>query len=1226
MCPNCLLNFGAGAGSEPPGEPTIHEPTIELEAPETPHGPAHEQTGTRIGRYKLLEPIGEGGFGTVWMAEQEEPVRRRVALKIIKLGMDTKEVVARFEAERQALAMMDHPNIARVFDGGATENGRPYFVMELVRGVRITDYCDANRLNTEQRLKLFMDVCEAVQHAHQKGIIHRDLKPSNVLVTVRDDKPVPKVIDFGIAKATGARLTEKTFFTGFNQIIGTPVYMSPEQAGLGSLDIDTRSDIYALGVILYELLTGRTPFANEELMKAALDEILRTIREKDPPKPSTRLSTLTQEDLLSVAKQRGSEPARLNRSVRGDLDWIVMKCLEKDRARRYESANGLAQDLERFLHRQPVSAAAPGLVYELTRFAQRNRVAIATAAAFAIVLVAGTVISTWEALEANRQRTRAEIQRNRSDALLLKMKIGRAQDWFAATNAPNGIAQLAQVLRTSPTNRVVAERLVNELSPFALRLPALDSMRHTGRVIMAHYSHDGKKIASASLDKTARIWDAATGVMIGGPLVHPKGVIGASFSMDDTKLLTQAEDRKARLWTVESGQLLLTVPNVPVGLVSDGDWDAPYLVTTSGATVTVRDLSPDFPVIATVRTGATVTRAKLSRDGKKLVTVEKETRVRLWEIPSGQALGEVVDSSTSPKPITCVSFSPDGQRLLTGSEDRTARIWNASNAAAIGKPFRHANLVAMARWSPDGTRIVTSGWGNSGQVWNLQTGEPIGQRTWHNSVVNFTQFSAQGDRFVTASFDKTARVWDANTGVPATDPLAHDTPVGYAEFSPDGQWLLTVSVDELVRVWSTHQGIITAAPLRHEREVSDARFSPDGKKILTASADGTARIWDADTAEPLIAPIVHGGNVLADAFSPDGTRIAIAGSSRTAGIYDVRTGQLTAPLLEHQGAIRSVDFSPDGKHLATASADKTAAIWNASTGEKIGTLVHPDDVRRVFYSPDGRMLLTVGWRTFAHLWNVATGKLIGEPLKHGAPNTEAFFSSDGEFVISTASENLVRLWSARTGKPIRSFDLERAGLMAVFSPDTKYIAAAADDRVLHIWNRETGQPANDGIRLIDARMHYTEFDPSGRRILVVATNRFRIFDVQSGLAVSETFEHQGIINRARFSPDGRRVVTSSSDGTARIWEVPPATSPVPDWLPELAEMLARQRFDEDGKMEVVPSAELARLKRRMLTSAADDYYGRWARWFFAANSERTISPFSPIRVSNFLPPGSNGTP
>jgi len=360
-----------------------------------------EHVGSRIGRYKLLEQIGEGGFGVVWMAEQIEPVQRKVALKIIKAGMDTKEVIARFEAERQALALMDHPGIANILDAGATDAGRPYFVMELVNGIPITDYCDRKKLQTAERLQLFTKVCHAVQHAHQKGIIHRDLKPTNVLVTLHDGEPVPKVIDFGVVKALGQKLTEKTLFTGFQQMIGTPAYMSPEQAELSGLDVDTRSDIYSLGVLLYELLTGTTPFDKETLAKAAFDEMRRMIRETEPPKPSTRLRTLGEKS-AEVAWHRRTEPAALSRLVRGDLDWIVMKCLEKDRRRRYETPDALVGDLARHLRNQPVVAHPPGAAYLLFKFMRRHKAALATAGALVALLAAGVVVSTWQAVRATR--------------------------------------------------------------------------------------------------------------------------------------------------------------------------------------------------------------------------------------------------------------------------------------------------------------------------------------------------------------------------------------------------------------------------------------------------------------------------------------------------------------------------------------------------------------------------------------------------------------------------------------------------------------------------------------------------------------------------------------------------------------------------------------------------------------------------------------------------------
>jgi serine/threonine protein kinase len=334
--------------------------------------PIGEKPGTVIGRYKLLEQIGEGGFGVVFMAEQERPLRRRVAVKVIKPGMDTRQVIARFEAERQALALMDHPNIARVLDAGATDSGRPYFVMELVRGIPVTDFCDQNRFTVEDRLKLFVSICSAVQHAHQKGIIHRDIKPSNVLVTLHDGIPAAKVIDFGVAKATGQRLTDKTLFTAFAQIVGTPLYMSPEQAEMSGLDVDTRSDIYSLGVLLYELLTGTTPFDKVRMKGAGYDEFRRIIREEEPPKPSARISTLGPAATL-VTTHRKSDLRKLRQSIRGELDWIVMKCLDKDRNRRYDSAGNLARDVERYLQNEPVQACPPSNVYRFRKFVRRNK-------------------------------------------------------------------------------------------------------------------------------------------------------------------------------------------------------------------------------------------------------------------------------------------------------------------------------------------------------------------------------------------------------------------------------------------------------------------------------------------------------------------------------------------------------------------------------------------------------------------------------------------------------------------------------------------------------------------------------------------------------------------------------------------------------------------------------------------------------------------------------------
>ena len=429
-----------------------------------PAGPT-EKPGDKIGPYKLLQQIGEGGCGVVYVAEQEEPIRRRVALKVIKLGMDTRQVVARFEAERQALALMDHPNIAKVLDAGATETGRPYFVMELVRGIKITDYCDQHNLSTEQRLDLFVQTCHAIQHAHQKGVIHRDIKPSNILVMLADDVPMPKVIDFGIAKAIGERLTDKTIYTRFEQFLGTPAYTSPEQAGLSGLDVDTRSDIYSLGVLLYELLTGQTPFEPKALAQAGLEEIIRSIREDEPPKPSTRLLRLEAEAQTTTAQRRATEPPKLIRSLRGDLDWIVMKCLEKNRTRRYATANELARDIECHLRQEPVSAAAPTLLYRAAKFVRRHRQVLATAEVLILLAALGTIFSVWQVRRAAEAEKERAFQRNVQWALETALpEIEHLLDKQDYTDAFKLVEQARPFVAEKPRFRVLSARAVGAIS------------------------------------------------------------------------------------------------------------------------------------------------------------------------------------------------------------------------------------------------------------------------------------------------------------------------------------------------------------------------------------------------------------------------------------------------------------------------------------------------------------------------------------------------------------------------------------------------------------------------------------------------------------------------------------------------------------------------------------------------------------------------------------------
>jgi serine/threonine protein kinase len=569
------------------------------ELPRTPAatviGDAAVRVGIVIGSYKLIEQIGEGGFGLVFVAEQQKPVRRRVALKVIKPGMDTHEVITRFEAERQALALMDHPNIARVLDAGTTDSGRPYFVMELVHGIPITEYCDRNRLTPGERLELFVLVCRAIQHAHQKGIIHRDIKPSNVLVTLHDGIPVVKVIDFGVAKALHQPLTDKTIYTRFAQIVGTPLYMSPEQAEMSGLDIDTRSDIYSLGVLLYELLTGTTPFDRKRLSQAAYDELIRIIRDEEPPRPSTRLSHST-ETLSVVAAQRRTEAARLSRMFRGDLDWITMKALEKDRTRRYETANGLARDVERYLNDEPVEAGPPGAGYRLRKFARKNRTALRIVGAFLLLLVLGAIASTWQAIRATVAEHNANTQRdiarkNELEASQAREETRTERDKVADANQKlqRTLGDLRHTLYVSDLNRAFTfwrdgnidrvEEILERHSPRGsvedIRgvewhyLRRMSDQFQKGRVFDAKsqiaalaISPDGKCLATANGDGTLALWDASTGA----PRVAVPKVLARSlaFTADGATVVTTTVSTAAQE-TFPSAKLIVRFWDVATG-------------------------------------------------------------------------------------------------------------------------------------------------------------------------------------------------------------------------------------------------------------------------------------------------------------------------------------------------------------------------------------------------------------------------------------------------------------------------------------------------------------------------------------------------------------------------------------------------------------------------------------------------------------------------------------
>jgi WD40 repeat protein len=838
-----------------------------------------EEPGVQIGPYKLLQEIGHGGMGVVYMAEQTEPVERRVALKIIKPGMDSRQVIARFEAERQALALMDHPSIAKVLDAATTDSGLPYFVMELVKGIPITKYCDEHHLTPHERLKLFIPVCQAVQHAHQKGIIHRDLKPSNVLVAQYDGKPVPKVIDFGVAKATTQKLTEKTLFTQLGQVVGTLEYMSPEQAEVNQLDIDTRSDIYSLGVLLYELLAGATPFDRQRLQSAAFDEMLRIIREEEPPRPSLRLSTI--DTLPSVAANRRVEPQKLRSLVRGELDWIVMKALEKERARRYDTANAFAADLERFLNSEAVLACPPSSIYKLRKFVHRNRGPVAAATGLLLVLCLGLAGTILGMTQAKQQSNRAERESKRAVDALAAEKLARADE-------------------------AERRREAEDLRSQAVELAA--SRR--------------RQLYFSQMD------------LAGQAVFEPGGVRNALNLLDSWRPKTGDAELRGWEWfyvntLCHQDLFTLRVPGdhdlhgqSSVAWSPDGRWIAAS--GTDGSVYVWEVLSRRVARIFRGHAGG-ITAIAWNPDSERLASASDDKTIKIWDISSeGDVQTLQVDDV-----IQAVAWSPDGGQLATIQIDKdedvqmwSIRIWDAETAR---EELRFAdgivefdNRPVSLAWRQDGEQLATGNWNGSIQLWSIPDGELTNSLIGHGFPTTSVCYHPDGEQLASASFDGTVRVWNSAAGGDSMLTLSgHGGYVHALSWSPDGDWLASGGQDLTIRVWRATTGELARMWGGHTGEIRSTSWAPDSKMLASSAMDGTIRVWDAfDQGQPETLK-AHSDLAWVVTWSPDGTRLAScsgemgdAGDDRSVRIWNWQSDsgrlRLAHTLLGHREAVRGV--------------------------------------------------------------------------------------------------------------------------------------------------------------------------------------------------------------------------------------------------------------------------------------------------------------------------------
>jgi serine/threonine protein kinase/WD40 repeat protein len=765
------------------GSSFLDEATADLEAP------VREGEGSIIGRYKLLQKIGEGGFGVVYMAEQKEPVRRRVALKIIKLGMDTKQVVGRFEAERQALALMDHPNIAKVLDAGSTESGRPYFVMDLVRGVPLMQFCDEQKLTTRQRLGVFIDICSTIEHAHQKGIINRDLKPSNVIVTSDNDQPMPKVIDFGIAKATQHDLTDKTLFTRYEDFVGTPAYMSPEQAQFTGLDVDTRTDIYSLGVMLYELLVGSAPFDGKELMSAGVDELRRRIREDEPRRPSTHVNTMENVEVTRIAGSRRTDPGRLGKTLRGELDWIILKAMDKDRQRRYSTASELALDMRRFLVGDPVAACPPSTVYRARKFVRKHRFPFAIAAAFVAALAIGAVGATWQAIEASLASIKEREAREEATSQLWNSYVHQAKLQRQSRTVGQHFGTLETVRKAAaikPSMELRNEAIAAMALPDLRLVEPLGIDREAGFPVAV--DSRGKLSAKSDSSTLVHLFSRQSGKKLFSLPAHGGQIYYLQFSPDGRFLGVVFRDPETRketlkLWDLNDRSVLLTE--------SDVEWRTDYDPETTRISVLKR---PDLVEIFGLETGELLQeipvthrphRAVFSPDGTQIaITSPLAPTVTIFDIETG----EEVASFNQKDRIYGVCWAPGGNQIVCSTNNFNVILHDIPSGIQRMEYHGHLAQVVSLEVPGRGNHLFTAGWDGYSRIWHLQSGEKLFEIRG-----NFSTITKDGRKVIVAAESPNAGVWEFTEGSPCfsrfhLDGMPSDKVVSLA-FSPDGRWL-----------------------------------------------------------------------------------------------------------------------------------------------------------------------------------------------------------------------------------------------------------------------------------------------------------------------------------------------------------------------------------------------------------------------------------------------------
>ncbi len=1182
ICARCLiggvLRPAALAGAE-----------LELDSP------ASLLQSRTFGNYELLSEIASGGMGVVFKARQRKP-DRLVALKLIPGGeLASPRLVERFRAETEAAASLDHPNIVPVYEVGE-HRGFHFFSMRLVDGATLGAALAGQPMKPDRAAELLARIARTVHYAHERGVLHRDLKPGNILV---DAQGQPHLTDFGLAKL----LERDRDLTLSGVVLGTPSYMAPEQAAGRTRQLTITADVYGLGAVFYEMLTGRPPFTG--------DSTMATVRK--------------------VIDDEPARPASVNRAIPADLETICLKCLAKQPDRRYSSAAALADDLDRWRRGEPIQARPGTPVEQLIKWTRRHPARAAIVISALVFLISLSMISNLMNLQAQRSRKAAELARKEiaqaketSDSANLRLSANlRTLEWLEAERLAgagrraDAIALFARFLREGPDQPLAASRLLSMLSLRSFVLPASPPLIHQAQLRTVRFSPSGDRVLTSADDGLVKIWDPATAALL-RTLTNASSA-GSHFSADGRNVISVCLQGGTKVWDTATGRLRSALGGGgihPSGLSSPEDHRVATLIAPD--TVRLWDGDSGVAVSPPVPFEDPIRNMQMSPDGKIIAIGCSSGRIHLRKTATISEPGPVLQTRGW---IRSLVFTPDGERLMAGTSEGVVAFWDARNGRLIRETAAEKTEISFAVASPDGRLILTMPFQSRPRVWDAQTGSPLGPGFGDSLMVTDARFSAGTHFLVMGTREGTTRLWNPLTFEPISEVFEHEGPIESIDLSPDDRTVVTGSQDGTARLWNVRMQVPQRPILPLAGRPFALEFDPGGSRMVIA-AGRVAQLYDARTGQPIGQPMTHDHTIYSASFSPDGNRISTTSEDRSVRLWRGSTGEPLGPAWHLPEVTWTARFSPDGTLVAITCRDRLLHLYSASSGLQVGQAFHPSEVIQAQFSPDGGRVLTASLDGAARVFlissltnqdrlNVAP---LFPPMRHKGIVWSAVFSPDGQRIVTASADRTARVWDATSGRPLGAPLRHTQGIWsALFSTDGTRVVTASEDSSARVWDAATGQALAPPMRHRDgASVRQAQFSPDDRLIVTGSDDgTARIWDARTGYPISEPLQHGDRVGRVRFLPDGRRIVTASSDGTARFWEVVSAPSPVAPWLADLAEALAGRRINAQRETEPVSPDTLQKLRQELSAQTGGDFYARWARWFFIDRLNSSVEPFRP---------------